>query len=60
MNPEFVYTIGDFLTATFELLPLLGNLPNILFTLIIMGGLAYWLWELKKYKAEAGRTGGIE
>lgn len=60
MNPEFVYSIGDFLEATFQILPLLGNLPNILFTLVILGGLGYWLMQLKKYKEEAGRTGGIE
>lgn len=57
---EFVYGLGDFLTATFKVLPLLGNLPNILFSLIIAGGLGYWLLELKKYKAEAERTGGVE
>jgi len=60
MNPEFVYAIGDFITATFELLPMLGNLPNILFTLIIAAGLAYWLRELTKYKAEAKQSGRIE
>ncbi len=57
---DFVYGLGDIFTATFKLLPMLGNLPNILFTLIIMGGLVYWINELKKYKAEAKRTGGIE
>jgi len=60
MNSEFVYAIGDFLSATFQVLPILGNLPNILFSLIIAGGLAYWLLQLKKYKAEAKRTGDIE
>ena len=57
---DFVYGLGDFLTATFKILPSLGNLPNVIFTLVIFGGLVYWINELKKYKAEAKRTGGIE
>lgn len=57
---DFVYALGDFLEATFTILPALGNLPNILFTLVIFGGLVYWIKELGKYKEEAKRTGGIE
>lgn len=57
---ELVYALGDLLQATFGILPLLGNLPNILFTLVIIGGLAYWLKELKNYREEAKRSGGIE
>ena len=57
---DFVYGLGDFLEATFQILPMLGNLPNILFSTIIFGGLVYWIMELKKYKVEAKRTGGIE
>lgn len=57
---EFVYELGDFLEGTFTILPALGNLPNILFSLIIFGGLVYWIGELKKYKAIAKREGTIE
>ena len=57
---EIVYGLGDLLEETFKILPPLGNIPNILFTLVIFGGLVYWIMELKKYKAEAKRTGGIE
>jgi hypothetical protein len=57
---DIVYGLGDFLEWTFQLLPPLGNIPNILFTLVIVGGLAYWLIQLKKYKQEAKRSGGIE
>ncbi|MAY84158.1 MAG: hypothetical protein CMP59_08500 [Flavobacteriales bacterium] len=60
MNSEFVYAIGAFLEATFQILPILGNLPNILFTLTIGGGFVYWMMELKKYKEEARHSGGIE
>jgi len=57
---DFVYGLGDLFELTFQILPLLGNLPNILFTLVILGGLVYWLKELKNYKIEARNTGGIE
>ena len=57
---EIVYLLGDIFYATFAILPPLGNLPNILFTLVIFGGLVYWIMELKKYKNEADKTGGIE
>ena len=57
---DFVYGLGDFLEATFGILPTLGNLPNILFSLIIFGGLVYWIKQLGAYKAEAKKTGGIE
>lgn len=57
---DIVYGLGDLLTATFEILPVLGNLPNILFSAIIFAGLVYWILELKKYKAIAKREGTIE
>lgn len=57
---DFVYGLGDFLGATFKILPPLGNLPNILFSLIIFFGLVYWIMELKKYKVAAKENGTIE
>jgi len=57
---DFVYGLGDFLEATFKILPTLGNLPNILFSLVIFFGLVYWIMELKKYKAIAKKEGSIE
>lgn len=57
---DLVYGLGDFLEATFTILPALGNIPNILFSLIIFFGLAYWIGQLKNYKAEAERDGTIE
>ncbi len=57
---EIVYELGDLLTATFTILPALGNIPNILFSLIIFGGLVYWIMELGKFKKEAKRNGTIE
>ncbi len=57
---DFVYGLGDLFEATFEILPLLENLPNVLFTLTIFGGLVYWMIQLKKYKAQSKIDGSIE
>ena len=57
---DMVYGLGDLLTATFEILPALGNLPNMLFSAVIFSGLVYWIFELKKYKAAAKKNGTIE
>lgn len=57
---EIVYKTGDILTETFAILPALGNIPNILFSLIIFAGLVYWILELGKYKKEAQRNGTME
>jgi hypothetical protein len=57
---ELVYGLGDLLEATFEILPPLGNIPNVLFILIIFGSLVYWLMELVKYKKKAKQDGTIE
>lgn len=57
---EIVYGLGDLIEMTFEILPLLGNLPNILFSLIIFGSLVYWLKELSNYNKKAKQEGSIE
>ncbi len=57
---EFVYGLGDLLEMTFEILPPLGNLPNILFSLIIFGSLVYWMKELSNYNKKAKQEGTIE
>jgi len=57
---EFVYGLGDLLEASLSILPTLGNIPNILFSLVIFVGLVYWIFELGKYKKEAHRNGTIE
>lgn len=57
---EIVYGLGDLLEMTFEILPALGNLPNMLFSAVIFFALVYWILELKKYKAKAIQEGSIE
>ncbi len=57
---EIIYGLGDLLAWTFEILPPLGNLPNALFSAVIFGGIVFWLGQLKKYKAKAKQSGGVE
>jgi hypothetical protein len=47
---DFIYDLGDFFTATFTILPKLGNLPNILFILIGVGYFGYWMSLMAKHK----------
>lgn len=57
---DLVYGLGDLLEATFKILPPLGNIPNVIFILIIFGSLVYWMMELSKYKKKAKDEGSIE
>ena len=58
---EFVYWIGDVLQWTFKnLLEPLGNAPNILFTLLGIGGFLYWMFVVQpKYNKKAKDSGGL-
>ncbi len=47
---SFFYFLKDFFEATFEILPILGNIPNVIFTLIVVAITGYWINELIKYK----------
>lgn len=57
---DLVYGLGEMIEATFVVLELLGNFPNILFTLVIFVGFIYWLNELVKYRRKAEKSGKIE
>lgn len=57
---DFVYGLGAFFEATFEILAPLGNLPNVLFTIALFAGFFYWLRQLSVFKSEAKQSGGIE
>jgi tellurite resistance protein TehA-like permease len=60
MNPEFAYSIGRLFQASFEILPVLGNLPNVIFIVIGFILLFYWLKEMSRYKKEAQEKGTYE
>ncbi|MCH8553788.1 MAG: hypothetical protein LAT76_01435 [Schleiferiaceae bacterium] len=51
---EFFTALGNFFLATFEILPALGNIPNVLFILIGFGYFGYWMAQMKKHNQEAG------
>jgi len=57
---DLVYGLGEVTEATFVVLEVLGNIPNIIFTLVIFVGFIYWLMELVKYKRRAEDTKEIE
>lgn len=57
---EFVFFLQDIFLWTFQILPFLGNLPNILFSLVLFGGTAYWLKQSNDYSKKARREGSYE
>ena len=50
---DLVYATGDFLEATFVILPKLGNIPNYLFIAIGVIGFFYWMNLQVKYNRKA-------
>lgn len=52
---DIVYAIGDFFEWTFEILPVLGNIPNYLF--VVLGALffLYWMGQMVKFKRAGER-----
>jgi len=58
---DFVYGIADVLQWTFQnLLEPLGNMPNIIFSIGILAGMAYWMFVVQpKYTAKAKKDGGL-
>ena len=57
---DIIYGIGDIFTWTFKILPALGNLPNILFSVIMAVMALYWLKWQRDLSAEAKQNGTIE
>ena len=57
---DLIYGLGDIFHWTFKILPALGNLPNIIFTLLMAFGVVYWLRWQKSLSDEAKDQGTIE
>ena len=57
---DFIYWIGDIFEWTFQILPMLGNVPNYLYAGVLFAGLLYWLRWQKQMNEEAKRNGTIE
>jgi hypothetical protein len=51
---------GDFFQWIFKGMKVLGQGPNIIYWILIIGGIGYWTWRLARYKKEAERNGTIE
>ncbi|MBL4594084.1 MAG: hypothetical protein JKX68_09750 [Flavobacteriales bacterium] len=50
---DFLYGLGDFFTAFFELFKKLGNIPNYCLIALAFGLLFWWMKLQKDYNAEA-------
>lgn len=46
---DIVNALGDFFLWTFEMLPVLGNGPNILFLAIGSVLFLYWMGQMRKF-----------
>jgi hypothetical protein len=57
---DIVYPIGDLLQWTFEFMPLLGNLPNILVILGGFVGLFIWIKMQSDYNKKPEKDGYIK
>jgi hypothetical protein len=57
---DLIYGLGDFLLETFKILPVLGNLPNVIFIIIGFILLFYWLREMSNYNKEAEEKGTLK
>lgn len=55
-----IYGIGDAIEESFVLIPKLGNLPNVIFILVIFGAFVYWLMQLNKFKKNHINNGDVE
>ncbi len=47
---DFWYGLSDFFKATFEILPMLGNIPNVLLTIVGFVATGYWVGQMRKHK----------
>lgn len=57
---DIVYALGDCFTWSFQILDVLGNLPNYVFAILLFGGVFFWLRWQKQLSEEARQNGTIE
>ena len=50
-----VYAIGDFFEWTFGILPILGNLPNLIFLIIGSVLFIYWMMQMRGHSRAGER-----
>lgn len=56
---QISFAIGQLLEATFTLLPALGWLPPVAFSVIIFLGLCYWVVLQGRYNRKARQNGTL-
>ena len=59
MMKNFWTAIGDFFTATFEVMPLIGNKINYLYIVIIFIFLVTWTTILYRHKKNGEEHGSL-
>ena len=60
MFKDLVWMLADFLRATFQILPQLGNLPNIAFLFLVIIGFLVWMKMQNDYNKKAEREGTLK
>lgn len=56
---QISFSIAQLLEATFTILPALGWLPPVAFSLVIFLGLVYWMMLQSRYDSKAKRDGTL-
>lgn len=58
---DFWYSVADAIVWTFKhVLEPLGNFPNLIFSIMMIGGMFYWIFVVqKKYTKKAKDAGGL-
>jgi hypothetical protein len=57
---EFWTGIGNFFELCFKLMRKLGHLPNLFFWSVVVFLLAYWAYNITRFKKEARQNGTLE
>lgn len=56
---DVFYKTGDFFQSIFKGMRHLGQLPNVIFGLVIVGLIFYWPYKISKQNKEADRNGTL-
>jgi len=57
---DVFYATGDFFQWIFKGIRALGQGPNVIIWILILGILVYWTMRLNRYKKQAQRNGTLE
>ncbi len=57
---DVFYAIGNFFQWIFKGMRVLGQGPNVIIWILILGILVYWTMRLSRYKKQAQRNSTIE